>query len=85
MNICVWVFPEADFADWCELVGTPQVVDYAGYLALLAAVEADQERQGHVVRRVEMTVAQMREALVERDLPNTPVARAAVLAMRESD
>jgi hypothetical protein len=25
LMIALWVFPRAEFADWCELVGSPQV------------------------------------------------------------
>jgi len=80
MNICLWVFPERDFADWCELVGSPQVASYGEYLTLLAAVQADQERQGHRAARIAMTVAAMRAGLAARGLENTPDARATVLA-----
>lgn len=83
MTINLWIFPEADFADWCELVETPQVGNYAEYLTLIAALQADQEHQGHVVRRVQMTVTEMREALAANNWPNTPDYRAAVIAARK--
>lgn len=82
-TINLWIFPEADFAAWCELVGTPQVGNHAGYMTLLAAVQADVERQGRTVRRVQMTVAEMREALAANNWPNTPDYRAAVIAARK--
>lgn len=77
--IHLWAFPESDFAEWCELVATPQVRSYQEYLTLIAAVQADQERQGIEVRRVEMTVAEMRRRLAEAELPNTPDSRATVI------
>lgn len=81
-RICLWVFPVVDFASWCELVGTPQVASHAEYLTLLSAVQADQERQGRAVVRVEFTVAEMRAELEARGWANTPELRAAVTALR---
>lgn len=78
--IHLWIFPKSDFANWCELVATPQVLSYQEYMALIAAVQADQERQGFEVRRVSMTVAEMRRRLAEAGLPNTPDSRAAIVA-----
>lgn len=78
MNI--WVFPECDFDAWRNLAGTTEVDDYAGFLTLLAACQADLERQGHSVRRVKMTVAEMRDRLAERNWPNTTIHRAMVIA-----
>lgn len=57
MNIKLWEFPAADFADWNALVGSPEVASHADYMTLLAAVQADNERQGYKVLRVKMTVA----------------------------
>jgi hypothetical protein len=78
MTIALWLFPESDFASWCALVGTPEVDHYAGYLTLLAAVQADQERMGNEVVRVHLTVAEMRSGLTARGWENTPDNRAAV-------
>jgi len=83
LTITLWLFPKADFAAWCELVGDPQVGDFAGYLTLLASVQADQEHSGRTVRRVQMTVAEMRDARVVNAWPNTPGYRAAVVAARK--
>ena len=80
MNIKLWEFPAADFADWCALVGSPEVTSHADYMTLLAAVQADNERQGHEVLRVKMTVAEMRAALAANGLENTPDNRAAIVA-----
>jgi hypothetical protein len=82
-TINLWIFPEADFADWCELVADPQVENYAGYLTLIAAIQADQEHSGQAVQRVQMTVAEMREALAANNWPNQPDYRAAVIAARK--
>ena len=73
------VFPASDFAEWSELVATPQVRSYQEYLTLIAAVQADQERQGIEVRRVSFTVAEMRRRLAEAGLPNTPDSRARII------
>ena len=80
IRLVLWQFPEADFPSWRELVGTPEVADFAGYMTLLAAVQADQERQGREVVRVKLTVAAMRAALAEHDLENTADNRAAIIA-----
>lgn len=80
MRLALWHFSEDDFAAWCELVGTPQVADFAAYLTLLAAVQADQERQGREVVRVKLTVAAMQAALAAHDLENTADNRAAIIA-----
>jgi hypothetical protein len=82
-KVNLWVFPENDFAAWCELVGASLVGSHAGYMTLLAAVQADVERQGLVVRRVMLTVAEMRESLAAHNWPNTPDYRAAVIAAKE--
>lgn len=82
MNIALWEFPATDFDAWCQLVGTPEVASHADYMALLAAVQADLERQGREVHRVQMTVAEMRAELAARGLPNTPDNRAAITALR---
>jgi hypothetical protein len=81
MRIALWLFPESDFASWCALVGTPEVDDYAGYLTLLAAVQADQERMGNEVVRVSLTVAEMRSELAAHRRENTPDNRAAVVGL----
>lgn len=75
-----WIFPESDFAEWCELVAAPQVGSYAEYMTLIAAVQADQERAGVEVRRVYFTVAEMRRRLAEAGLQNTPDSRATIIA-----
>jgi hypothetical protein len=77
----LWEFPEADFAAWRELVVDPSPRSYAAYLSLLAAVEADQERAGRRVVRVQFSVARMREELARRGWPNTPDRRAAVIGL----
>ena len=82
MTIALWVFPASDFADWCDFVGDPQVTTYSEYLTLIASVQADQERQGYTVRRVTLTVAEMRQLLEHYGLPNTPDGRASALAKK---
>lgn len=82
-EIKLWIFPETDFAAWCELVGDPQVGNYAGYLTLVAALQADQEHSGRTVRRVQMTVAEMVAGLTANNWPNKPEHRAAVIAARK--
>jgi hypothetical protein len=83
LAITLWEFPSADFADWCQLVGEPAVGSYAEYLALLDRVQADCEDQGRTVRRVKMTVRQMRDALAEEHMDNTPDNRAAIVGLHE--
>lgn len=83
MKVTLWEFPPADFADWCELVGKPVFGSYAEYLTLLDCVQADCEDQGHTVRCVKMSVRQMRDALAEEGLDNTPDNRAAIVGLHE--
>lgn len=82
-HINLWVFPESDFAAWCELVGNPQVANYRDYLSMIAAVQADQERQGHAVKRVRFSVAEMQSELSARSMTNTPNNRAVIIAEKE--
>lgn len=82
MKIALWVFPPEDFDGWCELVGSPEVADYAGYLALISSIQADQERQGREVARVRFTVAEMKGELAARELANTPDNRACITGLR---
>lgn len=82
MTIRLWQFPESDFPAWRELVGESECETFADYMSLLAAVQADQERQGRTVARVKMTVSEMRQRLNELILTNTPDNRALVLAMQ---
>jgi hypothetical protein len=80
LTIKLWVFPAADFAAWCELVGSTELADHPAYMAMIAAIQADQERQGFTVDRVGMRVASMQSALAARNLPNTPDNRALIVA-----
>lgn len=81
-SIALWQFPESDFVSWCEFVGSPQVASFSEYLTLLAAIQADQERQGRTVVRVRFTVDEMMASLAEHGIENTPDNRAAVTAMK---
>jgi hypothetical protein len=82
MKIALWIFPPEDFADWCQLVGSHQVDSHAAYLDLIAAVQADQERQGRDVQRVKMTVSEMKSSLEKHGLENTPDGRATALVLK---
>jgi DNA-binding XRE family transcriptional regulator len=77
----IWVFPPRDFAAWRKLVG-PRNADktYSDYMARIAAVQADIERQGGAVVRVPCTVARMKRELRRRGLKNAPGERAAIIA-----
>lgn len=65
------------------MVATAQVATFTEYLDLVAALQADQERSGRTVRRVQMTVAEMRAALAVHDWPNDPQHRAAVIGLAD--
>jgi len=80
-GVALWYFPEEDFGDWREMVGSPVVDSYADYCEMLDAAAAMLHRSGHPVRRVTMPVAEMRRHLIFMDLPNTPAGRAAVTAL----
>jgi hypothetical protein len=81
-RVTLWVFPESDFAAWRELIGAPHVDDYASYLTMLAAIQADQEWQGRKVVRVQMSVAEMIDALADHGWANSPDNRAAIVGLR---
>ena len=84
-TITLWLFPREDFDAWAELVGEPIVANYDEYLNMLVAMQADQERQGRTVVRVDLTVAEMKKQLAARGLENTPDGRAAVTALIHAD
>jgi hypothetical protein len=80
MLMKLWEFPPEDFPAWCDLVGSPEVHTHADYLTLIAAVQADQERQGRTVLRVRLTVQEMLLRLAESGLTNTADNRALIVA-----
>ena len=77
--IALWEPPPEDHAAWQGLTG--EAMTHEEYLTLLAAVQADQERQGRTVRRARFSVARMRQELSDRDWPNDPPHRAAVTGL----
>lgn len=81
-RICLWIFPESDYDAWCELVASPEVMSYQEYLTLVSAIQADQEHSGREVVRVHFTVAEMKQELETRGIPNTPDGRAAITAFK---
>lgn len=81
MRIALWEFPADDHAAWQELTGDTMSLHH--YREVLAAVQADQERQGREVVRVQMTVAEMQTALIERGLENTTANRAVIIGLAQ--
>ncbi len=81
LAITLWLFPREDFDAWANLVGEPIVSTYGEYLNILVALQADQERQGRVVVRVDLSVDEMKKQLAARGLENTTDGRAAVTAL----
>lgn len=80
-EITLWIFPRDDFAAWRAMPDTPPLKSYDEYLTVLAAIQADKEREGAVVRRVEFPVATMLAELTRHGWPNDCKHRAAVLGL----
>ncbi len=78
-ELAIWQFPEEDFAAWKKLTGD-RAANYRAYMDVLAAVQADQERQGRTVVRKRFSVAEMRRRLTETGLENTTDNRALITA-----
>lgn len=86
MTVKLWIFPAQDFAAWCELTGNNPATDiasHADYMAMIAATQADLERDGKEVARVGMRVASMRAQLDAWGIDNTPDNRASIIANEE--
>ncbi len=69
-RVFLWEFPESDFAAYLAMPDTPRLESHGQYLAVIAAMQADLERQGICVVRVKMTVATMLAELERHGWPN---------------
>ena len=69
-RVFLWEFPESDFAAYLAMPDTPRLESHGQYLAVIAAMQADLERQGTRVVRVQMTVATMLAELEKHGWPN---------------
>jgi len=78
-GILLWEFPEEDFAAYLAMPDTPPLESHGHYLAALAAIQADVERTGRLVRRVRVPVATMIAELKRRNWPNDTQYRARLL------
>jgi len=86
MTVFLWEFPAEDFDDWRRFVRADQnIKTISDYRTMMAAIQADLERQGLSVTRVRITVREMEERLSRLELPNTPESRAAALAVYDSE
>jgi hypothetical protein len=79
-GVLLWEVPESDFAAYLAMPDTPQV-SYGRYLALVAAIQADVERSGKVVRRVRIPVATMVSELARHGWSNDTKHRAKVIGL----
>ncbi len=75
---CLWEFPESDFAAYQAMPDVPRLKSYGDYLAVIAAMQADLERQGTCVVRVQIPVATMLAELEKHHWPNDTEHRAGV-------
>lgn len=75
---CLWEFPESDFAAYQAMPDVPRLESYGQYLAVIAAMQADLERQGAHVARVQIPVATMLAELEKHNWPNDTEHRAGV-------
>lgn len=78
-GILLWEFPEEDFAAYLAMPDTPPLESYGHYLAAIAAIQANVERTGRLVRRVRTSVATMIAELKRRNWPNDTQHRAMVI------
>lgn len=77
--VALWDLPKSEFAAWiahCDGSGT-----WVEYQARLAATCEHLYAQGHAVRTVRATVAEMLAAIEKLGQPNTTAGRAATLAI----
>jgi hypothetical protein len=77
----LWMFPEEDFPAYKAMPDTPTMNTYNDYLALLAAIQADVERTGKVVRRMQIPVAMMLAELEKHGWPNDVKHRTKVIGL----
>jgi hypothetical protein len=77
----LWVFPEEDFLAYEAIPDTPAINFYGDYLALIAALQADVEQTGKVVRQVQIPVASMIAELKKYGWPNDPKHRTKVIGL----
>lgn len=75
-GILLWEFPEEDFAAYLAMPDTPPLESHGHYLAVLAAIQADVERTGRLVRRVRVPVATVVAELARHGWPNDTQHRA---------
>ncbi len=83
-GVILWEYPEQDLAAYLTMPDTRAFKTYGDYLAVIAAIQADIERQGKIVVRVKATVADVVAELGKRGLPNNNQNRAAVLGLLAS-
>ena len=78
-GILLWEFPEEDFAAYLAMPDTPPLESHGHYLAVLAAIQADVEETGRLVRRVRVPVATVVAELTRHRWPNDTQHRAMVI------
>lgn len=69
-RVYLWEFPEGDLAAHQAMPDTPRIKTYGDYLAAIAALQADLERQGSIVVRVRFPVVTMLSELDKHGWPN---------------
>jgi hypothetical protein len=84
-TVLLWRFPPEDFADWQQLVGSPQVESIDGYEWQLAQAAEEAAAAGFEPKIWLASVADMRRLLANNQLQNTPANRAAIIATEGSE
>ena len=75
--VWLWIWPRRDQVAWQQMTGAS--IGYSEYQNLVRNAEAAATERGLQTKRRRMTVEEMRAALAESDLPNTPEGRAAAV------
>ena len=78
-HIAVWDFPLQEFDAWRTFTGNEEIRSFADYQDMLTGAITDFEQAGFEWVKVALTVDEMRNALDDLGLDNTPDSRAVVL------
>lgn len=78
-RILLWEFPEEDFAAYLAMPDTPPLESYSHYLATLAAIQAEVEKTGRLVRRLRAPVAAVVAELARHHWPNDTQHRVKII------
>ena len=80
-GVFLWEVSEGDFAAYLAMPDTPRLESHGHYLALVAAIQADVERSGKRIMRVQFPVATMIAELEKHNWPNDTKHRAKIIGL----